>query len=279
MSVIRIKSLTYAVLIHVFSLLVVTLTFNVSSSETPFLFNPEEEIIQGLLINETDLNAERERIAYEREQVRLEQERIEAERIATERRLEAERIAEQQRIESERLAEIERQERIQRETIERAQLQERQQREADARQRAAEAERIRLAEEARARAAEEERIRQAEQARQEAEARALAQRESLENQRRLSQIEQEKAYWVRLIQARIEQAWVAPGNTSNVRCRLLVTQIPSGDVVDVRMIECNGNDTLLRSVESAVYRASPLPQPRIPGVFERLLELDFIIEN
>ena len=60
-------------------------------------------------------------------------------------------------------------------------------------------------------------------------------------------------------------------------CRLLVTLIPSGEVVGVTVQECNASDQIILSVERAVRRASPLPLPRITSVFERRLELDFII--
>ena len=65
-----------------------------------------------------------------------------------------------------------------------------------------------MAEEARMRAAMQERERLVEEARANTEARALQQRQALEDQRRLSEIEQERNAWVRLIQARIRQAWI-----------------------------------------------------------------------
>ena len=54
-----------------------------------------------------------------------------------------------------------------------------------------------------------------------------------------------------------------------------VTQIPSGDVIDVRIGRCNGDDAVLRSIEAAVLRASPLPKPPIPALFERNLQVIF----
>ena len=95
----------------------------------------------------------------------------------------------------------------------------------------------------------------------------------------MREIDQERNFYIRLIEARITQAWIWAGTVSDVRCRLLVTQIPSGDVVAVEVLECNASDAVIRSIEAAVNRASPLPQPRVSGVFDRLLELDFIIEQ
>jgi colicin import membrane protein len=58
-------------------------------------------------------------------------------------------------------------------------------------------------------------------------------------------------------------------------CSVQVTQIPSGDVVDVRVLSCNGDEAVVRSIEAAVLRASPLPQPPTAALFERTLILEF----
>lgn len=82
--------------------------------------------------------------------------------------------------------------------------------------------------------------------------------------------------YARLIEDRIERNWIRPANAGpGLRCEVNVTQIPSGDVVDVRVSQCNGDETVIRSIEAAVLRASPLPQPPIPSLFSRNLIVTF----
>jgi colicin import membrane protein len=54
-----------------------------------------------------------------------------------------------------------------------------------------------------------------------------------------------------------------------------VEQIPGGEVVKAQVTDCNGDDALKRSVENAVYRASPLPRPEDPAIFDRVIEFTF----
>jgi colicin import membrane protein len=87
----------------------------------------------------------------------------------------------------------------------------------------------------------------------------------------------EAARWHAQIVARIERAWLKPASAQpGIECIVSVTQVPGGEVTAVRVISCNGGDAALReSVETAVLRASPLPQPPDPALFERNLELTF----
>lgn len=83
--------------------------------------------------------------------------------------------------------------------------------------------------------------------------------------------------WHAQIVARITRAWIRPPSAqAGVQCSVSVSQVPGGEVTQVRVNGCTGGDAALReSVEAAVYRASPLPTPP-PGVpFERILELTF----
>jgi colicin import membrane protein len=54
-----------------------------------------------------------------------------------------------------------------------------------------------------------------------------------------------------------------------------VTQVPGGEVVGVRVGECNGDESVRASIEAAVLKASPLPEPPDPSLFERNLRLEF----
>lgn len=82
--------------------------------------------------------------------------------------------------------------------------------------------------------------------------------------------------WAAAIQARIQRAWIRPPSArAGLDCTVAVTQVPGGEVVAVRVLSCNGDETVRQSIEAAVYRASPLPPPPDPSLFERNLEVRF----
>ena len=237
---------------------------------------------------ERERAAEAERLRQEAEQERsrlaqLEQERQEAERervAAAEReRVRQETAAREEQARKDAAAKAER-ERKEREAAEQARLAELE------RQRKAEEERLakireeqRQAEEARKR---EEERRQAEaaareKARVEAELQAQI---ALEEQRMAAERSGLLGQYIALIQQRVTRSWIRPPEAqSGLDCEVYVQQIPGGDVVDVRIGRCNGSDVVKRSIESAVYRASPLPGPPDPSLFERNLVFDFKPED
>jgi colicin import membrane protein len=82
--------------------------------------------------------------------------------------------------------------------------------------------------------------------------------------------------WAAQIQARIQRAWIRPPSArAGLDCTLYVTQVPGGEVVKVTMGSCNGDDAVKQSILDAAYRASPLPAPSDPSLFERNLEVTF----
>jgi colicin import membrane protein len=84
------------------------------------------------------------------------------------------------------------------------------------------------------------------------------------------------AQWAAAIQARVQRAWLRPGTArAGIDCRVAVTQVQGGTVVRVEVRECNGDEAVRQSIEAAVFRASPLPPPPEPALFERNLELRF----
>ncbi len=85
-----------------------------------------------------------------------------------------------------------------------------------------------------------------------------------------------KASYVRAIQAHVEQRWYEPpGVAQGLSCTIYVTQIPGGEVVGMRFGSCNGGAAVRQSIENAVRKASPLPPPPEPALFEREVELVF----
>jgi colicin import membrane protein len=84
------------------------------------------------------------------------------------------------------------------------------------------------------------------------------------------------ASWEAQIQARIQRAWLRPPSArAGIDCIVYVTQVPGGEVVNVRLGECNGDAAVRESIQAAAFRASPLPPPPDPALFERNLEIQF----
>ena len=85
-----------------------------------------------------------------------------------------------------------------------------------------------------------------------------------------------KAEYINLIEARISRAWNRPPSArQGVQCIVHITQIPGGEITHVSVENCNGDDALRQSVETAAYRASPLPAPSDPALFDPNLTVKF----
>lgn len=209
---------------------------------------------------QAELQRQREAAAAER---RLQEE-------AQRRRQEADR-AEQARIAAERKAEAERKEAARKAEAERK----------EAERRRAEEERRRAEE---ARIAEQKRKEEAERQRQEAERQRLEAQRQAEFQRELAAEEQRlaaiasgaQARYLALIRDRVERNWARPASaTPGIECVVHVTQIPGGQVVNVRVGRCNGDAGVVRSIIAAVEKSSPLPPPSDPTLFDRNLRFTF----
>jgi len=84
------------------------------------------------------------------------------------------------------------------------------------------------------------------------------------------------ASWQSQIAAKINRAWLRPPTAQpGKECILNVTQVPGGEVTEVTIGACNGDQAVRESIEAAVYRASPLPPPPDPALFDRHLRIDF----
>lgn len=86
--------------------------------------------------------------------------------------------------------------------------------------------------------------------------------------------------YVAQITARIERNWNRPPTaTVGLKCEVRVTQVPGGAVTAVQVGRCNGDESVRQSIEAAVLRASPLPEPSDPALFERILVINFEPRN
>jgi colicin import membrane protein len=84
------------------------------------------------------------------------------------------------------------------------------------------------------------------------------------------------AQWGAAIRGRVQRAWIRPDTArSGIDCTVSVTQTPGGIVSAVEVRACNGDEAVRQSIEDAVRRASPLPAPPDPALFEREIILRF----
>lgn len=225
---------------------------------------------------------EREAQAVERRRQQEEQARREAEtRAEQERQLEVQRREEQQlreQQEQQRQREVEQERQRQADLQKQREAEQEKRRQAEAeKKRQAEAERKRVEEIERRQKEEAEKRRAAEEARQRAAReeelrRQIAEEEGLMEARTSSAM----SSYVALIQQHVERRWIRPPSArSGIECEVRVAQGPSGVVLSVTVGTCNGDQAVRQSIETAVQRASPLPLPADPRLFERNLRFIF----
>ena len=66
-----------------------------------------------------------------------------------------------------------------------------------------------------------------------------------------------------------------PGLSGNPEATFEVDQLPSGEVLNLRLKRSSGVAALDEAIERAIRRSSPLPLPPNPSLFQRTLEFKF----
>ena len=66
-----------------------------------------------------------------------------------------------------------------------------------------------------------------------------------------------------------------PGIQGNPEAVFKVTQLPSGEIIDIKLSKSSGNKALDEAIERAIKKSDPLPLPDQPNLFERVLELKY----
>ena len=80
-------------------------------------------------------------------------------------------------------------------------------------------------------------------------------------------------YKGQIIQA-IQNQWIVPDSANRtLSCVLLINLAPGGVVLNVKTLTSSGDPVLDRSARVAVFKASPLPVPKDPAVFEKFRAL------
>ena len=198
--------------------------------------------------------------------------------------------AEKRRQEEQRQAELRKQEELRQQEVKRqAQIAEQQRLEAEARKKA-ETERVTQLEiqkqkEEAARKAQQERLAEEQRVREQQQ-RAEWERLKAEEaaaaaaQARSNELANKKALYVEAIRQKVNRNWIVPPLAQNgYSCKVVVQQIPGGEVVSVRLESCTGDEEFRRSVEAAVYAASPLPNPPEPSLFDRVINFTIRTES
>lgn len=277
------RAAVLAVLAHVIFIAILVISFTFSHDETEGVKGPPEpEVIKARAVDEKRIDAQIKRLrdaterkqqkikeqAYRQKQARLHEQMRRAEK---KKRLAVEKAEKKKRLIEKKAEEKRQQDARKRQT----QLKIEQQRQK------------RLAQEKKRRQAEQKRIReearkqQEELARQKAE---MKQKLAADRQRQEAARQQanqrEISKYLGLIKNAVTRHWTLPSqDVKGLRCKVKVRIISNGEVIDVQIIKSSGNLAFDRSVETAVYRAAPLPVPAVEsGLFNEFREVIFSFE-
>ncbi|HEX3633692.1 MAG TPA: TonB family protein [Casimicrobiaceae bacterium] len=84
------------------------------------------------------------------------------------------------------------------------------------------------------------------------------------------------ADYIRRIQAKIKGNVVVPPEVAgNPEAIFDVVQLPTGEIIDAQLRKSSGNRAYDEAVQRAIIKASPLPRPDSPDLFQRNLTLKF----
>jgi len=100
--------------------------------------------------------------------------------------------------------------------------------------------------------------------------------QSLQEDERAAAASGALASWQQELESRIQQRWIRPPTAQpGIDCVLNVSVVSGGDVTDVSLGQCNGDDAVQESIKNAVYAASPLPPPPNDVAFPHQLVIEF----
>lgn len=82
--------------------------------------------------------------------------------------------------------------------------------------------------------------------------------------------------YIARIQAKVRGNWILPQDLQgNPEAIFLVTQLPTGEVLLIKLLKSSGNPAYDAAVERAILKSSPLPLPSDKSLFDRELKLTF----
>ena len=269
------RYIAYAILIHI--AFVAIIVFSLDWMPKPHRTQPPQNVVQAVTVDEKKLQAELEKRQAEerRKQQEKEEKALEAKRAHEEeerrqaelkkrREDEQRQLKEQQarqEVEAKKAKELEQKKKVETERLEKRKKEQ----------------------EVLEKKQKEEEARLVEQRRKQEEERAL--QEQLAAEQRQLEAEREKKVqsivdrYIEIIKQKVTRNWFRPaGAKENLSCTVTVRLIPGGEVLDVRITKSSGDPLFDRSVETAVLKASPLPLPPDPSLFERFRILQFVFK-
>jgi colicin import membrane protein len=82
--------------------------------------------------------------------------------------------------------------------------------------------------------------------------------------------------YIARIQAKVRSNWILPADIQgNPEAIFDVVQLPTGEVLTIRLVKSSGNAAYDAAVERAILKSSPLPLPSSRELFSRELKLTF----
>jgi colicin import membrane protein len=82
--------------------------------------------------------------------------------------------------------------------------------------------------------------------------------------------------YIARIQAKVRSNWILPADIQgNPEAIFDVVQLPTGEVLTIRLVKSSGNAAYDAAVERAILKSSPLPLPASRELFSRELKLTF----
>jgi colicin import membrane protein len=123
---------------------------------------------------------------------------------------------------------------------------------------------------------EEERRKAEEAQRKAAEAQRKAAAERLARELAATAREKALAEYIARIRQKVRSNWILPQDLSgNPEAIFEVIQLPTGEVISVKVLKPSGNPAYDAAVERAILKSSPLPLPNARNDFSRVLKLTF----
>lgn len=279
----NLRAIIYAILVHVALIALLGVSLNWTPKITA---QPQIQTMNAVVIDDSQL------IKKKREQQQAEQRKQENERLQALKELQ---LFEEQK-QQERSKDIKEKEQEKRAVDEQAKIKKQQEALREAKLKTAQEEQAKKVKQADKQRVELEAKRKAEAERQveqrrraedkrriEAEEDALQEQLAAEQQRRDSDREKlanaALAKFSVLIKQKVQRNWLRPQTArQGMSCTVLVRLTVKGEVLLARVVESSGDTAYDRSVEAAVYKASPLPLPQDVTLFEYFREINFVFK-
>ncbi len=253
---------------------IILLSINLSSSEVPEISASTKKTVKAVIVDVAKIEAEAKKLKQaeekKKQQALAQQKKIkkEAEKVRKQQAAEKKRLV---ALKKKKAAEKKRQTELKKKKV--------------AEKKKVEAEKKRLADEKKKKIAEQKRLAELEEKRRQEEQVELRKRLEDEERREAEALQQAqhnkmlnslRAQYVKLIKQKVERNWLRPvTSTTDMSCEVIVIQTSLGDVMSVSLQQCTKDLAFQRSIERAVRKASPLPPPPNPEVFNREIHFTF----